>query len=542
MLSFMRSIALGLGLLTFLVIEGCGARASKDGEVVDPLPEDAQSDGIVVTDVPPPADTGTLKPDGGGGGLRVGPGTSTPFDPKAGGSSGVKLNPSGEIVLDPTDFTGGSSPLIWVANSSEGTISKIDTRTMKELARYRTGPDSFPDPSRTTVSLNGDVVVVNRAGASATKIASKSTDCIGKGAGTSKSGSDVRAWGDDKCVLWNTPFPAGSLGRAGAFDAEKGIDGSLSTGVWVGLYNLSKMEKLDSKTGKILAEIDVSPVRPYGAAADASHNIWVWGGGVGKIDGLTKKWTTIAPPPCAYGVAVDPKGRVWTSGGGCVARYTPSTSTWESLTIGSSNRGLAVDAKGSVWVADTSFGVHEISMDKLTSLKDVPMPGGSWVGMAIDFDGMVWAVNQGLSKATKIDPKTLAPKDISVGSGPYTYSDMTGFQLRNAGSPFGKYYQTFMGCGPNAIWKTVDWTAITGTGTSIVVRARVADTADLLKTATFIEVAKQPSDTPPIDLVAKMGDAGKGQWIELEFALSSTSSSTTPILSSISVNAVCPPK
>jgi len=538
----MRSLIAPL-VLSFVC--SCAANASKEDDPIEELGPDAQTD-AVFGDVKPGTDTGVLNADGGGGGgSKIGPGTDTPFDPKADGSSGIKLDPSGGIIIDPTDYTGGSSPLIWVSNSAEGTISKVDTRTMKELARYRTGPDGFPDPSRTTVSLNGDVVVVNRGGASATKIASKSSECIGKGAGTSKGPSDVRAWGDDKCVLWNTPFAAGSLARAGAFDAEKGLDGAVSTGVWVGLWTSSRMLKLDSKTGKILADIDVSPVKPYGAAADASHNIWVWGGGVGKIDGIKKTWTQITSPPgaCAYGIAVDPKGRVWTSGGGCVARYTPSTSTWETMTVGSSNRGLAVDAKGSVWVADTSFGVHQLNMDKLTLTKDLPLSGGNWVGMAVDFDGMIWAVSQAASKATKIQPlKAYATSDISVGTNPYTYSDMTGFQLRNAASPFGSYFHVFKGCGPNAVWKTVDWTATTGTGTSIVVRARAAASPDLLKTVAWTEVGKQPGDTLPIDLMTKLGDLAKGEYIELEFKLSSISTAITPILSSVTVDSICPPK
>ena len=495
-----------------------------------------------------------------GDGGSIGPGTTpdptikvgrggTPFDPRDDGSAGVKVDPSGNIVIDPKDFGGSALPVIWVANSAEGTVSKLDTRTMKELARYRTCPlgDSACDPSRTTVNLSGDVVVVNRGGASATKIASDPVDCIGPGAGTSKGGKDVRAWGDDKCVLWNTPFTPGVLGRAGAFDAERGIDGALSTSVWVGEWASSKMLQMDSKTGKLLSTVDVSPIKPYGAAVDKDHHIWVWGGGVGFIDAATHVWTRIEDPPCAYGIAVDPKGRVWTSGwtgtGGCVARYTPSLGKWESIPVGTQGRGIAIDAKGGVWTADTDFGVHHIAQDTFTVLKNIPLaiPGSQFVGMAIDFDGTVWTVDRGGNRAIKIDPTTYAANAVAVGNGPYTYSDMTGFQLRNAAAPFGKYRHVFAGCGTTAKWATLSWVAKTDAGTTITVRARTGPDPTALKAAAWKLVAHSPGDVPPIDLAKALGDAAKAQYIEVEFELDATDPTITPILSSIDVTSACPP-
>ena len=80
---------------------------------------------------------------------------------------------------------------IWVANSSEGTVSKIDTVTLEEVGRYKTHP-SYGDPSRTSVSLNGDVAVANRNG-------NGSID-------TSTGKNDVLEWDDEECRAWFTPF------------------------------------------------------------------------------------------------------------------------------------------------------------------------------------------------------------------------------------------------------------------------------------------------------------------------------------------------
>ncbi|MEO7097239.1 MAG: hypothetical protein ABI175_28520 [Polyangiales bacterium] len=526
----------------------CGAQ----GEIDDELGGPGEDTGGVP--IPGTDGGGGIPGDGSAGDGGDLPGTSKiggagglAFDPKDEGSSGVKKDDKGGIIIDPTDWGGSTSPIIWISNSVDATVSKVDTRTMKEIARYRTGPEGS-DPSRTTVALNGDVVVVNRGGATATKIAANPVDCVGKGAGTSSGPGDVRAWGDDKCILWNTPFTPGCLGRAGAFDAEKGLDGELSTSVWIGEWGTSKMIQLDSKTGKLLTTVDVAPIKPYGAAIDANHHIWVWGGGVGFIDAATKKFTQIADPPCAYGIAVDPKGRVFTSGGGCVARYTPDAADvtkgkWDSVSIGASNRGLAVDAKGSVWVADTNFGVHQLLTDTLTVVKDIPLAGGggSFVGMAIDFDGKIWAIDQNAGTGTKIEPGSYALNTVKVGNGPYTYSDMTGFQLRNAADPFGKYRHVFEGCGDMTKWSTLSWTAETPTGTTIQVRVRTSATKAGLKTAAWVVVAKVPGDKSPVDIGTKLGAAAKAQYLEVEFELNSDSPTSTPILSSISVTSACPP-
>ncbi|MCA9709944.1 MAG: hypothetical protein KDK70_29160, partial [Myxococcales bacterium] len=89
----------------------------------------------------------------------LGPGGDCP-----GGGGGM----SGEV-----DFS-----IIWIANSPEGTVSKIDTITGTELARYYTGPtNGNDDPSRTSVNLAGDVAVTNRSGGIA-KFAAREDDCI----------------------------------------------------------------------------------------------------------------------------------------------------------------------------------------------------------------------------------------------------------------------------------------------------------------------------------------------------------------------------
>lgn len=495
-----------------------------------------------------PADGGDaralVRSDVGGGpalsGTQAGPGTGTAFDPGANGSEGVALDPSGAIVLGPAS-TSSSASLIWVANSDEGTISKVDTRQLKELARYRTGP-SLPDPSRTTVSLEGDVVVANRHRVpSATKIAADPSRCTGSGRGSSTSGTDLRDWGDDRCVLWHTPLPGGSTPRAAAFDAEEGPQGELSAHVWIGLYDHEKLVELDATTGAKLGEIDTSPVKPYGMAVDGAHNLWVISNddSAGKLHIPTRRWTQIKDSPCGYGIAVDPQGRVWTSHGGCVARYSPSTATWDRASVGGQNRGLAIDARGSVWIA-SGDSVTQADAAGMTETRSVPLGSSGVIGMAVDFDGMIWSISKAGNAAIRIHPTTYATAKVPVGDGPYTYSDMTGFQLRNAAGRLGSYRQTFTGCTGEARWERLSWTVALTAATSLEVRARTADDAAGLATAPWVLIAKQPTQGPPADLAVPLGASATKPLLQVEFRLRSSNPAETPILSRIDAQRRCP--
>ena len=182
-------------------------------------------------------------------------------------------------------------------------------------------------------------------------------------------------------MLWYLDLPANSYPRAAVFDAQYGLDGQLSTTVYIGTYSGRILYRIDANTGKILKEINLGSTMPYGAAIDKNGVVWIATPrrrrltyvevNHGDIVGRTQQ-----PPPCAYGIAVDPEGRVWTSGSGqggnCAARYTPdpmdlSKGKWD--TVDAPRRhlpaGLAVDAKKTVWIADTSTGVFAVDTETM---------------------------------------------------------------------------------------------------------------------------------------------------------------------------------
>jgi streptogramin lyase len=496
------------------------------------------------TDAPP----WYVPPSGADGGATSSGGEPVPLNPTADNSTGLKLDGTGRLVLD-ADGAPVVLKHIWVANSPEGTVSKINTDTGVEEGRYFAGPSqAASDPSRTTVGLTGDVVVAARTTSGAARIHADPATCPDKNGNgvieTSTGPSHVLPWGQDECVLWYHQFPEGSIARAAAFDFKAGVDGELSSSVWIGLHGTQKVVRLDAQTGNVLAEIDVPGHSPYGMAFDGNGNLWVQGGNLLRIDTSTLQWESIQPPGCMYGIAADRNGNVWVGGGNCVARYQATTRTWTQLDVGMDNYGgIAIDAHGSVWSSGRDYGAIRIDEATMTLRPGVPLAGGC-KGMAVDFHDRIWCISQTSSLAYRIDPQTLASQGFATGQSPYTYSDMTGFQLKNAAPPSGIFRAQVPGCGSNQEWLQLLWTADTPAGTFVRFRARTGLSDAEIAGKPYVQIAQQPTAQSPADLKAALEAAAPGSskapLLELEITLSSQTPGVTPALSNVKLVGFCP--
>ncbi len=350
--------------------------------------------------------------------------------------------------------------IIWVANSPEGTVSKIDTKTATELARYRTGPDA-PDPSRTSVNLKGDVAIGNRSG-SVTKIAARETACLDANNDgvitTSQGPDDILDWGGDECVLWhhNIDFPTGLNANQGgprgiAWDAnDNGNPCDPRPNLWVGWRNQPEttvtVRQLDGSTGDEIGQVVVPDWEgkwghgTYGGASDKSGAFW----GLGTLGTLIRvtpetfevtRWDNeVDTNP--YGLALDAAGNPWMGGfDGNLWRFDVATETFVDLgTTATSSRlrGLAIDSNGYAWIAaNNPCGLVQYDTTSDTVIQDAialencSMP----VGVSIDSEGYVWVVDRDADQAYKVHPETYETVIVDGLVSPYTYSDMTGAGL-----------------------------------------------------------------------------------------------------------------
>jgi streptogramin lyase len=204
--------------------------------------------------------------------------------------------------------------------------------------------------------------------------------------------------------------------------------------------------KFDGDTGEILAQNNI-PIGAYGGVVDGKRkgSFWIvaymcttstWmpgmgGCSLGQVDMETLETKTV-PFGCGYGITIDPKGRVWTAGMGlCFGRYNPKTEEKKVVQAGGANRGIAADRDGSVWAANTAGTIVQLDQETMEVIKNTKIGNAvMMIGIAVDYEGNVWGVSQGTSRAYKMNPKTYEFKAVPIAPQPYTYSDMTGMQLR----------------------------------------------------------------------------------------------------------------
>jgi hypothetical protein len=381
--------------------------------------------------------------------------SATAADETGGGTGSTKFDlggqPDADLSCGGNGKGGGGAAdfsYIWVANSSQGTVSKINTETLIEEGRYIVRADSAGSPSRTSVNLNGDMAVANRS-SGVTKIVARTEQCLDP-ANTSTGAADIKPW-QDGCIAWFTPFEYASqrpvAWTQGEFD--EGTCRYENTKLWTSGANASiDVILIDGETGVVEQTIPIPGVTPnfygiYGAAVDNEGNFWGSQLGLGSLVRVDIDDFSVQVWPMnqsGYGMTVDHEGRPWTCSS-AVARFDPMSETWmANATAGASGGGCMVDADGILWVGgyDQAGGGNVllgVDSETLMAVQTIPIPNYA-KGISIDFQGNVWAVSY-TAEAYRVNPAT-QQIDTFVGLvGPYTYSDMTGFALSQAGGPQG---------------------------------------------------------------------------------------------------------
>lgn len=360
---------------------------------------------------------------------------------------------------------------LWVANTDQGSVSKVNTTTLVEEARYRTGPANvFHSPSRTTVSLDGRFALVgNRNSQSVVLVAAVEEDCIDENNDgmitTSQNKDDLLAWDTDECVLWRTVLPDVGAGepsgpRGMTFDPGTFNEQTCeyeNSKIWVGWHGAQAtqvhMGRLDPVTGTVEEVVDINNWNmgwanypPYGAAYDGQGHVW-FTALRGEVFRLTTADLTVdrwAMPfgTESYGMTVDFVGNAWF--GGCSGPVTTFDAMNESFAaIPGTNacyRGVAADSTGNIWVASNGpCGLMQIDAETKTVIKfhnaaDFQNQCSTPVGVSIDVEGYVWMVDEA-GWAWKMHPETYDKEIVMIAGQHYTYSDMTGGGLNAVVNP-----------------------------------------------------------------------------------------------------------
>ena len=480
------------------------------------------------------------------------------------GTGDLRLNDQGVTEIP---------PFIWVSNASEGSVSRFDTRTGVEVARYRTGPESLGarlSPSRTAVAGDGSAWVANRSnrdGGTLSSIVHVYLEDFVDRNGNGKIDTSVDADNNGQIdaaemLLWDANNDGqpdderiaisidvgrdrndtavalpNSVARAIAIDANDNV--------WVGLFNRQQYEAYDGASGSLLGIVPVSGT-PYGAVVDNKGVLWgaTRAGFVERIDTATMQaLPSVNHPGDNYGVTVGPDGAVWTSNyfSSNLVRIDPDTlASTQYAAPGYGNfRGVSVDDDNNVWVATNSPDAlvrFHFDADGKTLIDTRGVRVGSVASAAvIDADGYVWTTTYGDNKAWKIDPVTLAVVPgwpIATGPEPYNYSDMTGRVRLGVTQRTGTWTETVDAGRDNAVWGGVELDAfLPDLETSVVVRARSADSAAALSQLGW----------RTIDPGTAYRDV-RGRYLQVELSLRSREPDFNPVVNSFAVVSVPPPQ
>lgn len=513
-----------------------------------------------------------------------------PFDTRSNPSEDVELDDEGALILGQSRSIDDS---IWIANTAEGTVSRFDIATFRETGRFWAGPHgSGNDPSRTSINTAGAAFVAGRNGIFLTKISPLGELCpdtnLDGRVTTSTNGTALR-WGEDDCVIWSRDLrdimPGGKIRAVAAQDVTDPITGDIRSYVWVGGYNDRRISLLDGETGAVVMTTYIR-YRPYGFALDGSGQLWVstisdrkliridttrcnadgcpWDGVCTEADSTSTacdgEIKQAIPAPDSnrpYGITVDSEQRIWIGGDRDVQRYSPTEAgrtRWATAGIGSSGgwkAGIAVDGSGNVWTTG-SFGVWRLNADDPTQRHQIVRNADSeWMrgwGVAVAADSRVWVIGRWENSAWVIEPgRELDDNPVQRTAytvrSPYTYSDMTGQQLRLAATPRGSYIMRFEGCGRRTRWGTLRYDVELPLGTRVSFRARTADTAEDLARASWhgIGFATDVGSSLDVGRVFDASDVPHGRLAEVEVVLESgaASAGVTPRVRAVQLNHEC---
>jgi streptogramin lyase len=497
-----------------------------------------------------------------------------------------------DVNGQPLDLTIGQSPSrtavdynfdVWVANRApSGNPSATKIASAEQDCVDRNGNGTI----ETSRDRDGDGLITVDCDGDKKPDSAKTVCTVG-----SLSGKAPEFYGDDdECLLMTVSYSTkGAYGRSVCLSSS--IDAKASD-VWVGTNQLTQnaFYRISGTTGKLSGPYNLpGAMAAYGCVVDSKGVLWVTGW-VSKVTNAASTYIdtknpkqvgqVISPPTswgtnAFYGITIDGNDHVWFGGSstGRVFRYKPNRQSFATLGQGTwtgivspkifgYTRGLGADKRGIIWVAAhgskadnfnpgylwriDANGLADGLHDQSASTTYWKMPGGGVTGAGVDFAGNVWGISNQGGLAARLDVnvkghglqpvQTELKQIVKVGKAPYTYSDFTGYGLKNFTRPEGSYVYRFSPCTPGvkALWKRLRWNATVPTNTSLMVRVRAGDSFDSL--GSWLG----PLSTSPAELTALSPNPSSVLEIELTFKTSEKEKS--PVLHDFDLTYTCDPK
>jgi hypothetical protein len=466
-----------------------------------------------------------------------------------------------QLQLIPGEST--TYPTLWIANAGEDSLSKWDTSTNKEVARYHTwfgelgNHDAWsgPAPSRTCVDSDGNCYVANRDFDDYTPDVIKvladdwidrngdgflntSYDANDNGAiepsemlqMTDSNGNDIIDDDEiaDERIAWAAQVGSGGVGRSLAID----LDGN----IWLGLYDTHQYYKIDGDDGSILGgPYYVGSHTPYGALVDQYG--YLWGSSLSsnilKMNTSDPSDYTIYSGASTYGIALgyDSVGNtlVYVGYNSPYKIFNSSSETFsDPIDYFDSTLGVAVDSQGNIAVGSYIDGDVAKYAPNNTIIWQVTGQVNSEVrGIVFDSDDNIWAIHRDTSKLCKYNGTNGDYMGVyDAGLYPYTYSDATGIGY-SASLNSGKWTVIHDSQAPGTSWDYISWSSDVPEDTSLTVEVRSSE--DQISWSPWEESENS------VNLISTPA----GRYIEIKVTFIAPVEEESPILYDLTITGTC---
>ncbi|MCE5324195.1 hypothetical protein LLG46_12900 [bacterium] len=400
-------------------------------------------------------------------------------------------------------------PFLWVPSHAADTVTRIDARTGYETARYQIGPAKGDwDPCAVAVDSNGNAYVAcmdqsstgkvvrisaSRADSNHDGYSATSSDVNGDG---TISASETMPWKTDDCV-----GPVFEVGDKHAMPTSIAFDNSGF--LWVTLNGDAQAVKMDPKTGKVLAKVDLVG-RPTSIIAGSGSSMWI----LSRDQGILCQVNTVA---CALvasytlddcvpvSICKGENGKLWISNlNGGMIEFDAESGTWatsESDDGGYSS--IVLDKNGDLWAACPDTGnVICLSGQDCTVMARIPV-GGEPTTLSMDNDGYLWVMCNANGSVVKINVNSEEKLNVvNMGTWIHSSTPFTACSTKSGVCPQGTWRLLVDSEIEGAGWGIIDW-SVQNIGGSVDVQVRTADDPAVINSREYVPVASGVKFTVP---------------------------------------------
>jgi RHS repeat-associated protein len=461
-------------------------------------------------------------------------------------SSGALVAVSTDVADQISNKTVLSSyDVVWIANSSKGTIIKLDPETGRATGEFLAtrDPNITPYPSRIAVDSKGNAWVANMGHSSIVKIGVPENggwiDRNGNGLiDTSAALGDIRPWtgGDstagatDEAILLYVRTSAPGV-RHVSIDGDDNVWVAGLGGAW---------QKFDGRSGALLrTEPSIGRGEnggfnaPNGRIYSAGSEFLIWDSTL-PIASLPEDDRVRSH---TWASALDSKGNLWTTRDwtSTVIKHAPNGDILGEYYHGEPwAMGIAIDANDHVWIAHSHCG-HSVGhlLPDGTFIGNVEVANHGPVEVSIDRRGRIWAVSS-TGVVERINPlggplgadgvTPIGEVDIksgNLGGALWTYGRFTGNSFGLA-SPDGFWTNVYDGVLAGSVWGPIVANGLICNDGQVEIEASLSADGVTFGPSQLLTLSNR---TP----------SGTGRYLRTRVRLISSATGETPILHDLTV-------